>query len=264
MKTFEEYISELEEPVEEGIKSSVIGTIGAAAAIAGIGAGAAYQMGPYDDPFSNQKSAHVRQIKQEKPSIISRHDIPVIKSNSFKKTINPVPSKTAPSIYSPEKLQKTKASQLVRSTVIEKARDIIKKFEGFNSSRHWDVNGHAIGYGFHGHDIPGGEVPESMTRAQADVILDNNLQGKYSVAIKKHVMVPLNDNQQAALISFIYNVGPGAFKKSSLLKKLNQSDYKGAAEVFLKYDKVKGEVWPGLTKRRQAERQLFLSGRYKI
>jgi lysozyme len=82
--------------------------------------------------------------------------------------------------------------------------------------------------------------------------------------IKKLVKVPLTENQLAALIAFAYNVGINALKNSTLLKKLNGFSRNEAAQEFLKWDKYtnpqtgKKEPLAGLTKRRQAEMQLFL------
>lgn len=72
------------------------------------------------------------------------------------------------------------------------------------------------------------------------------------------IHVPLSDNQHAAFLSFTYNVGVGSFKSSTLLKKLNKEDYSGACNELLKWDKAGGKVLPGLTKRREAERQICL------
>ena len=258
MRTFKKYILELERPIEEGAYSRIMGTLAAGAALAGVGAGVSASMGPYDDPRA--KSAYVRQAEPQDSSFISKHKTPAIKSNIHKKKVNPIPPKETPTLKPPVGFkQKIKASQQIELGSIEKAKEIIKKFEGFYENPYWDVNSYSIGYGFKKYDIPGGKVPKSMNRSQADAILTNALQTKYGNTVKKHVRVPLNDNQQAALISFVYNIGPSAFKNSSILKKLNQADYQGAADSLLQYDKVKGETWAGLSKRRQAERQLFLA-----
>jgi lysozyme len=60
-------------------------------------------------------------------------------------------------------------------------------------------------------------------------------------------------------VSFVYNVGAGNFAKSTLLKKLNNADYQGAANEFLRWNKAGGKVLNGLTRRRDAERSLFLT-----
>ena len=71
--------------------------------------------------------------------------------------------------------------------------------------------------------------------------------------------VELTQGQFDALVSFAYNVGSRALSTSTLLKKLNAGDIKGAADEFLRWNKSGGKVMPGLTNRRKAERALFLS-----
>ena len=61
-----------------------------------------------------------------------------------------------------------------------------------------------------------------------------------------------------ALIDFAYNVGIGALKSSTLLKKLNNSDFIGASDEFKKWNKGDGKVLKGLTIRRENERKLFI------
>jgi lysozyme len=80
----------------------------------------------------------------------------------------------------------------------------------------------------------------------------------YIDAVAKAVHVPLTDNQYGALVSFTYNVGIGAFKSSTLLRKLNDKDYNVGME-FAEWNKVNHKVSNGLTKRRQAEWELFNS-----
>ncbi len=80
--------------------------------------------------------------------------------------------------------------------------------------------------------------------------------------IDRYVKVPLRPYQRAALISFIYNVGEGAFKSSTLLKKLN-SGHPGWCHELDRWNKVQGKVWNGLTKRRALERKLCL-GQFNI
>ena len=72
-------------------------------------------------------------------------------------------------------------------------------------------------------------------------------------------MKPLiNKNQKIALLSFIYNVGVGAFERSTLLKKINYRDFDGAAREFEKWVFSKGKKLNGLVKRRKAEMEMFL------
>ncbi|MGZ3891178.1 MAG: lysozyme, partial [Mucilaginibacter sp.] len=92
-----------------------------------------------------------------------------------------------------------------------------------------------------------------------------NTLGQYETAVNTLVKVPLTQNQFDALVSFTYNEGTGALKESTLLKKLNERDYAGAADQFLAWDKITNphtgekEVSVTLSARRKEERGLFLS-----
>ena len=79
------------------------------------------------------------------------------------------------------------------------------------------------------------------------------------VKIAQLVKVPVSQNQFAALCSFVYNVGSGAFQRSTARMKLNREDYQGCADEFLKWKYANKKVIPGLLRRRYAERDLFLS-----
>ena len=70
----------------------------------------------------------------------------------------------------------------------------------------------------------------------------------------------VNQRQFDALVSFVFNVGEGAFRISTLRKKLIATDYVGCADEFPKWNKQKGKVLAGLVKRRAMERELFLRG----
>ncbi len=70
--------------------------------------------------------------------------------------------------------------------------------------------------------------------------------------------IPINQHQYDALVSLVFNIGRGNFAASTMLKKLNLSDYDGAAAEFPKWNKQAGKVLNGLTKRRAKEQALFL------
>lgn len=76
----------------------------------------------------------------------------------------------------------------------------------------------------------------------------------------KVVRVPLSTKEQAAYLSFTYNLGVKAFTNSTLLKKLNSGDRVGACNELLRWNKANGKVLNGLTKRRQEENKLCLEG----
>lgn len=102
---------------------------------------------------------------------------------------------------------------------------------------------------------------DSLTIEEAEKLLSADLV-VYERAVNNMVRVKLTDNQRGALVSFAYNVGTTALKNSTLLQRLNISDYQGAANSLLMWNKgtVNGikQALNGLTLRRQAERQLFL------
>lgn len=136
--------------------------------------------------------------------------------------------------------------------------NLIKHFEAFRARPYQDGPRLAIGYG---HTFAAGEpdvTPDMVvTEAEASAILIKDLQ-RFWAGISKFIAVPLTLNQQGAILSLAYNIGGGNFRGSSLLKKLNAGDYDGAAKEFDKWTKSGGKVLPGLVRRRNAERDLFL------
>ena len=97
----------------------------------------------------------------------------------------------------------------------------------------------------------------TITAQECDEILSRDL-ATFERAVEKAVKVPLNQNQFDALVSFTFNVGAGNLQKSTLLKRLNQGDYRGAADQFPVWNKAAGKVMKGLVTRRADERALFL------
>lgn len=101
-----------------------------------------------------------------------------------------------------------------------------------------------------------------ITEAQAEDLLRQDLAWVEDT-IKRLVKVPLEQNQFDALASLIFNIGGAAFAKSTVLRKLNEGDYKGAADAFLMWDKQRDKQTGkmnklrGLTIRRTEERALF-------
>lgn len=99
----------------------------------------------------------------------------------------------------------------------------------------------------------------TITQAKSREILQKDLN-RFEKAINESVKVALTQHQFDALISLAFNIGEGAFLRSTLLKKLNTSDFKGAAEQFLRWRNAGGK--PILLSRRQREKRLFETGRY--
>nr|WP_253308599.1 lysozyme [Rickettsia endosymbiont of Ceutorhynchus assimilis] len=140
----------------------------------------------------------------------------------------------------------------------ELAKQLIKQFESLRLAPYYCPAGRkTIGYG---HAIKPHELPyldTEITKEQAERLLDEEVK-QVQIALRKYCHVHLSVNQQAALISFIFNCGAGAFKMSTLLKRLNEEQYLLAADELLKWVYVKDKKLKGLVKRRQLERAVFL------
>ena len=136
--------------------------------------------------------------------------------------------------------------------------ELIKKYEGCVLKSYKCPSGvWTIGYG-HTSGVKSGM---QITKDQALDYLKQDLI-TFEKAVTNYVKVPLNQNQFDALVSFSFNCGSGALKTSTLLQKLNSSDYNGAANEFLKWNKSNGKVLNGLVRRRQEEKELFLKTNY--
>ena len=138
--------------------------------------------------------------------------------------------------------------------VSENGLDLIKRFEGCRLSAYQDSVGvWTIGYG-HTRGVKRGD---KITRAQADEFLAQDAAGAAS-DVERRVKVPLNQNQFDALVSFTFNLGDGNLKSSTLLRRLNEGNYRAAADQFGRWVFAGGVLLDGLVKRREAERQLFI------
>ena len=138
--------------------------------------------------------------------------------------------------------------------------ELIKQFEGLSLKPYLDaVNIPTIGFGNTYYE-DGTKVTlkdKPITEEKAFEILEYIANKDFGSNINKVVKVPLNQNQFDALVSFAYNIGNGNFNCSTLLRWLNQGNYKEASMQLLRWDKSKGVVLNGLTKRRKAEKALF-------
>jgi GH24 family phage-related lysozyme (muramidase) len=138
---------------------------------------------------------------------------------------------------------------------------LIKKHEGLRLEAYLPTPNDrwTIGWGHTKTARPGMKITEE----QAEELFQSDIAW-VEKAIEDYVEVELNDNQYDALASFVYNLGAGNFRSSTLLKKLNSGDYEGAANEFPRWNKQRNkktgqlEELRGLTKRRAEERELFL------
>jgi len=135
--------------------------------------------------------------------------------------------------------------------------DLIKRFEGCKLEAYRDAVGiWTIGYGHTGPNVHDGL---KITQAQADAILAQDVS-RFASGVAANVNVALTQSEFDALVSFAFNVGLGAFRSSTLLKLLNDNaDRTVVASQFLRWNKAGSKVLDGLTKRRNAEKALFLS-----
>lgn len=142
----------------------------------------------------------------------------------------------------------------------DKGIALIKQFEGCKLTAYQDSVGvWTIGYGWtqpvDGKPIRSGMVIKQET---AERLLKTGLVS-YESDVSRLVKVGLTQGQFDALVSFTYNLGARSLSTSTLLRKLNAGDYAGAADEYLRWNKAGGKVLNGLTRRREAERALFLS-----
>ena len=142
-------------------------------------------------------------------------------------------------------------------TPSDECYDLIEHFEGCELKAYPDPatggDPWTIGYGHTGPEVHPGMV---ITQAEADALLRQDAE-KVAKQVAPMVHVPLSQQEFDALVCFVFNVGIGNFAKSTLLKKLNAGDYDGAANELPKWNKAEGKVMAGLTRRREAERELF-------
>lgn len=137
---------------------------------------------------------------------------------------------------------------------------LVKEFEGFRAKAYQDSAGvWTIGYGTTAAAGVGISPKAGMTisEAQAEGYLHAALE-KFAAQIAPRIKRPANDNEFSAFLSLAYNIGPGAFARSSALVKFNAGDKAGAANAILLWNKAGGKVLAGLKRRREAERALFL------
>lgn len=146
--------------------------------------------------------------------------------------------------------------------------EIIKDFESFSPKPYkcpaglWTIGwGHTLGVTA---DTP------PVTEQEAQYLLEHDVDDA-TLIVAKAVTVPLLQGQLDALVSFVFNVGPGREgvkdgfvmlkdgRPSTMLRKINEGDFRGAADEFLRWNKVGGQVLVGLVKRRIIEKSVFES-----
>ena len=154
--------------------------------------------------------------------------------------------------------------------------NLIKKAEGYASTKAppaipaGSVHGYVdpasggepitIGYGTTGPAVDQTITTSTViTQSQAEEYLAYAINKKFMPMLKRYVKVDLTPNMVDACISLMYNIGAGNFGKSSIVTNINNKNWCAAGDGFLAWNKASGKVLDGLTKRRTAERTLFLT-----
>lgn len=132
---------------------------------------------------------------------------------------------------------------------------LIKSYEDFRPKPYDDGTGTlTIGYG-HTRSVV---MPVVVTEEEATKLLIEDIH-YFEDAVRREVRVIINRNQFSALVSLTYNIGEGAFRNSTLLKKLNNQNFEAAVGEFEKWNKGGNRELKGLVRRRAAEKQLFMT-----
>lgn len=161
---------------------------------------------------------------------------------------------------------------------MQPAIDIIKSFEGIADGDPTTVNldpylcpaGYwTIGWGHVVRDSRGAMIrgaenkraaraiyPNGITRQDADRLLQSDVFN-FALCVDELVKVHVSDNQFCALVSFAFNVGIGAFERSTLLLLLNKRDFDAIPAQFMRWTKIEGKESRGLMNRRKAEVELW-------
>ncbi len=146
--------------------------------------------------------------------------------------------------------------------ISQRGLDLIKRYEGYRDTAYVCPAGvMTIGYGTT--RINGNPVKRGMrcTKEQAQGWLEDDVNDFLASADRLiSEDVKLNQNQVDSIASFVYNIGIGNFKKSTLLQHLNDGFLVLAANEFARWNKGGGRVLKGLTERREAEAELFMEG----
>ncbi|WP_235845347.1 lysozyme [Morganella psychrotolerans] len=127
---------------------------------------------------------------------------------------------------------------------------MIQTLEGVKYTPYKDVAGVlTVCYGYTGNDIQPGKT---YTKMECLNLLHEDLT-KVRRAVDPMITVPVDDNTRAAIYSFVYNIGTGAFSRSAMLRKLNAGDITGACDEMKRWTFAGGKQWQGLINRRETE-----------
>lgn len=158
--------------------------------------------------------------------------------------------------------------------ISQKGIDLIKHYESCSLTSYYDAFGKCftLGFGHTGSDVYSGQ---SISQDEANQLLVDDLKS-FENMLNDRLDVSLEQNQFDALMSFLFNIGPGVTgvkdglfhlkngNPSTLWKMVQSSDFIGAKQQFLLWNRAGGQVLRGLTYRRQSESLLFSTGELKF
>lgn len=150
--------------------------------------------------------------------------------------------------------------------VTEETIEHLRRWEGLRLEAYPDPgskdgNPWTIGYGHTSDAFMRVTKGMKITEAQAEAALRHDAE-EAAAAVRRLVKAPLSGNQLGALVSFVFNVGEGQFKKSTLLKRLNRGEYDAVPAELAKWKYNDGKVMQGLVNRRAAEAGLWAKGEF--
>ena len=136
----------------------------------------------------------------------------------------------------------------------DKGRALLIQLEGKRNHVYEDVAGlKTIGVG---HLLKPGEIMSYLTDDKIEDLLDKDLL-EFEANVDNYVEVQLTQNEFDAMVIFAFNVGINAFRKSTLLKVINRSEFAEVPKQLMRWNKAGGKVISGLTNRRKAEIKLW-------
>lgn len=149
-----------------------------------------------------------------------------------------------------------------KDSYLKPALELIKKYEGFSAKPYLCPAGvWTIGYGntkyLNGVRVQKQDKP--ITAEEAELLLEATVVKEFlPKALELSPVLKLHPNKLAAVLSFCYNLGAGAYANSTLRKKINAKDYEAASKEFSKWVMASGKKLNGLIKRRAEEAELFM------
>lgn len=163
----------------------------------------------------------------------------------------PRPANSAPYVGWMQQSASTKAPV---GRISKEGLEHIKRWEGLRTNAYKCPAGvWTIGYGHTRTAKPG----MMISHLEAEQLLQDDLKD-FERAVRSYVRVPLSQGQFDALVSFAFNVGTDAFRRSTLVKLLNQGRYNTAALQFSRWTYAGGKQLPGLVRRRNDEYGMFV------